>query len=476
MIPSRRFFPALAAALLLASCASLDALPEPKPSAPVARGSTEPVRFGELSLGSMRRGMTIGRYIWDIDCAPPYEDVYWTSGRNLHENSTFAERFAEVLTDAGFDVAGRLGGTMEADADRKRARYVVQGDLRDVRLELCHRKHWLTGSGKGISGTGNLRVDWSVFDADTGQLAHRVTTTGVARKEAGVPQGNVMLIEEAFSTAAAALAADPGFRAVLSRGGVVEPSGLASTVSTASTPAPVPEGGASTGPAPLSPPPRGSVIIASPAAAQDFVDDPTARASAATVRVGEGRGVVIGDADGQSVILTAVAAIDTTVNIRPAQGVTLDGAVVARDALSGLALVRVPARLTAMPVRSGGPAVSEPVTAVLKGGDEAASGIVAALRPDLRMGLDLLQADLTGPDPALGDPLVDDAGSLLGLAMAPRPLGGVSAHGLAAFVPVGEALRRMGVRLTGARLTQAAPQRAKPGPDVRLDGNRRPPT
>lgn len=472
MTPSRRLFPALAAVLLLASCASLDAPSRPKPSAPVARGSTEPLRFGELSLGSMRRGMTIGRYIWDIDCAPPYEDVYWTSGRNLHENSTFAERFAEVLTDAGFDVAGRLGGAMEAAADRKRARYVVQGDLRDVRLELCNRKHWLTGSGKGISGTGNLRIDWSVFDADTGQLAHRVTTTGMARKEAGVPQGNVMLIEEAFSTAAEALAADPGFRAVLSRGGAVAPGGLAST---ASSFAPIPEGGASTSPAPLSPPLppplRGSLIIASPAVARDLADDPTDRASAASVRVGEGRGVVIGDMDGQSVILTAVAGVDATVNIRPAQGVTLDGAVVARDAPSGLALVRVPARLTAMPVRTGNPAVSEPVSAVLKGGDEAASGIVAALRPDPHTGLDLLQADLTGPDPALGDPLVDEAGNLLGLAAAPRPLGGVSAHGLAAFVPVAEALTRM-----EARLTQAAVQRAKGGPDVRLDGNRRPPT
>ena len=462
----------------------------------------EPVRFAELALGSMRRGTIIGRYVWDIDCAPPYEDVYWTTGRNLRQGSTVEERFAEVLTDAGFDVTGRLNGDQDPEADRRRARFSVQGDLRDIRLELCRRKNWLTGSGKGDSGTGSVRVDWSVFDAATGRLVHRVTTTGVARKDAGVPQGEIMLIEEAFATAAEALAADPGFRAAVSKGPVPNggPSGapkgdvssggaLVSTPSRASTqsgvsslpgassPAlvsttvpvvssaavsgglasspppgpPIYPGGASSALAldptsvdtPVTTPP--TLIVHGPAAGPGYAEDPTARVSMAIVRVGEGRGVVIGEVDGQSLILAVNAGVDTTVTVKPAQGVTLDGAVVARDALAGLALVRVPARLTAAPLRVGEPAVSEPVTVVVKGGGDAASGIVAALRGDPRAGLTLIQADVTGPEPGLGDPLVDDAGNLLGLGRPSAPLTGPAVHGLAVFTPVGEALARMGV-------------------------------
>ncbi|WP_448205225.1 serine protease [Azospirillum sp. sgz302134] len=496
----------LAAVLTLAACATMDPPPQGKQTPgkqapPVARGSTEPIRFAELALGSMRRGMAIGRYVWDIDCAPPYEDVYWTTGRNLRQGSTMEERFAEVLTDAGFDVTGRLNGVHDPEVDRHRARFTVQGDLRDIRLELCRRKHWITGAGKGDSGTGAVRVDWSVYDAHSGQLVHRVTTNGVARKEAGVPQGDIMLIEEAFATAAEALAADPGFRAVVAKGSVSSGGGRESSPPLASTIPVVSSAQPSSGPAsepPASEPPASDPIVSSPvpvdtpappaallirgpAAFQGYADDPTARATSARLRVGEeGHGVALGEIDGQSVVLTPSAGLDARITVRPAQGVALDGTVVARDALGGFALVRVPARLTAVPVRGGEPAVSETVTAVVKGGADAASGIVAALRPDPRAGIDVIQADLTGPQPALGDPLVDESGNLLALARAPAPLGGPGAHGLADFTPVGPMLTRMGVRLTqgpvGATPARTSLGRTKPGLDASLDGNRRPPT
>ncbi len=85
----------------------------------------------------------------------------------------------------------------------------------------------------------------------------------------------------------------------------------------------------------------------------------------------------------------------------------------------------------------------------------------------------LLQADLTGPDPAPGDPLVDEAGNLLGVARSgPLPSG---AHGLSAFVPVIEALARLGVEVTQLS-PRSIPSRGIPAHDARLDGTRRPPT
>lgn len=523
-----RLFPALAALLALAACMGGE-LPQTRKSPPVARGSTEPVRFDGLSLGSMRRGMVTGRYVWALECWPPYEDVYWTSGRSLHENSTFQERFAEVLADAGYDVAGVQGSDYEAEFDRKRARFILRGDLRAVNSDLCRRRSWLTGRSEGVSGVGSLRVDWAVYDAVTGRLVHRVTTTGVARKDSGVPQGDVLLIEEAFGTAVEALGADPGFRAAVSRGGAVVSSGPAivssgrggaSTVPPrASSGAPVvssgaagvssaaPDvstgpavastaavetatvetatvdpGGASGGPAPVledTRPPTLILRITDPL--RGYADDPAARVSAATVRVGpeerKGRGIVLGELDGQSLVLTLDAGMDTTVTVAPSRAVSLDGMVMARDRPGGIALVRVPARLRAAPLRLDAPAVSEPVTAVLERGDDTASGLLAARRADPQAppGVEatLLQADLTGPEPAPGDPLVDEAGNLLGVARPGPPPGG--AHGLSAFVPVTEALARLGVEVTQAA-PRSIPSRGTAPRDARLDGTRRPPT
>ncbi|TWA69061.1 hypothetical protein FBZ82_105218 [Azospirillum brasilense] len=513
-----RLFPALAALLALAACMGGE-LPQTRKSPPVARGSTEPVRFDGLSLGSMRRGMVTGRYVWALECWPPYEDVHWTSGRSLHENSTFQERFAEVLADAGYDVAGVQGSDYEAEFDRKRARYILRGDLRAVNSDLCRRRSWLTGRSEGVSGIGSLRVDWAVYDAVTGRLVHRVTTTGVARKDSGVPQGDVLLIEEAFGTAVEALGADPGFRAAVSRGGAIASSGPAIVssgrggVSTAplgaSSAAPVVSsgvagvssappgassgpavvstvtvdpGGASSGPALFLEEPRPPTLIlriADPL--RGYADDPAARVSAAAVRVGpeerKGRGIVLGELDGQSLVLTFDAGLDATVTVAPSRAVSLDGTVMARDRSGGIALIRVPARLRAAPLRLDTPAVSEPVTAVLERGADTASGILAARRadPQAAPGLEatLLQADLSGPDPAPGDPLVDEAGNLLGVARPGPPPDG--AHGLSAFVPVMEALARLGVEVTQAA-PRSIPSHGTAARDGRLDGTRRPPT
>ncbi|WP_149467900.1 serine protease [Roseomonas genomospecies 6] len=515
MPPPGRLLLLLTALSALAACMGGD-LPQTRPAPPVARGSTEPIRFDGLSLGSMRRGMLIGRYVWALDCWPPYEDVYWTSGRSLHENSTFRERFGEVMADAGYDVAGVQGSDYEAEFDRKRARYILRGDLRAVNSDLCRRRSWLTGRNEGVSGTGSLRVDWTVYDAVTGRLVHRLTTTGVARKDSGVPQGDVLLVEDAFGTAAEALGADPGFRAAVSRGGAVvssRPEGVSTgpaivstgpavassavpdvssgpaVASTATLPtARVDPGGASLGAAPfLEAARRPTLLLRVPDPLRGYADDPTARVASATVSVGpeerKGRGIVLGELDGQSVLLTLDAGFDATVAVTPSRGVALDGTVLARDRMGGIALVGVPARLRAAPLRLDDPAVSEPVTAVLERGDDAAAGILASRRadPDAAPGVKatLLQADLTGPDPGPGDPLVDEAGNLLGVARSgPRPGAG---SGLSAFVPVTEALTRMGVEVTHAVPRPIRPYGpispdGRPARDAGLDGTRRPPT
>lgn len=465
----RRAPPLLGAFLvlpLLGGCLTSTPAPKTKTAAPVAAGSTEPIRFGELAVSSMRRGMEIGRYIWDIDCAPPYDSVYWTSGWNLRRGSTFDERFDEVLTDAGFDVVGRLGGPdlPAGGGGLGRAAYIVQGDLRDVRVELCNRTNWLTGAKTGISGSGSTKVDWTIYEARSGRLVHKVTTSGTAGLDRGVPQGDILLIEEAFADAAERLAGDPGFRTAVSRGGAT-----AMRPPVAMTPAPVMPVAAAAPPGQAAPIPLTAAAAERAEAPAPLLSTPSLpptaaapgpvfragtgrNAADATVGVGEGHGIVIGEIDGQSVILTPAAGVEAAVAVRPARGVTLTGAVTARDPASGFALVQVPARLSAVALRETPVQISEPVGLSSGRGKAARAGIVAAVRPDPRSGHQLVQADLPGLAadalPAPGDPLSDANGLLLGVAPGVRAAG--TPPGLAAFLPVGDLLARMGAATAGA--------------------------
>ncbi|WP_298377846.1 serine protease [Azospirillum sp.] len=475
----------IVAALPLAGCLTTTPPPRPDPAARVAPGSVEPLRFNGLSIDAMRRGMEIGRYVWDLDCAPPYDPVFWTSGVGMRRGSTIDARFGEVMADTGFDVVGRHGGPDAPGAGDNRARFTVQGELRDVRLELCHRNNWLTGASKGVSGSGSARVDWSVYDARDGRLVHRVATSGVSRQDSGVPQGDILLIEEAVAAAADRLAADPGFRAALRRGGPAVPpvggGGLAAAAGETT-------GRVLAGPGLESPSdhPASTPTILTPAVERGGSDRMDARLGAARIRVGSGHGLVIGavsrDGGWHSLLLAPQISPGDSVMVHPARGVELTGHVENWDAASGFALVRVPARLTAVAVRGAPLRVSDPVRVVMtrpggENGKREAKGIVGGLPLDPQRGVAVIQADLGLADPLgerveAGDALLDDSGALAGLALGPSGMATTAPPGLTAFLPVGGLLSRLGVDLRQERTDQDR----SPDHDAELDGNGDPPT
>lgn len=461
--------PTLAALLALAACAELE---RPQPAAkvpPVPPGSTEPIRFDDLRLVEMRRGDEVGRYVFGLDCVPPYDTLFWTTGRNLREQGTYEARFREAMAEAGFDVAGAGGGLLDRETDRKRARFTVSGELRDVRMELCRREHWFTGASQGESGVGTARVDWSVHRAGDGRLVHRATTTGSAALDHGVPQGRFLLVEEAFLDAALKLAADPAFRNTVARPGAAFGGQQGAPPAPRPAGAPVPLQPAAAEPAAMSADVP-LLLVASPPA-RSGPSDPDAVLTRAIVEVGSGRGVVVGEAAGLGALVLAKAAAvgaDGVAAVRPAPGVSLDGVVERRDTVQGLVLLRVPARLTGIPLRAEAPEVSEAVRAVLRGGEGQAVGIVARLAaaPD-GTGEEGL-ADLAGARVADGDPLLDGAGRMIGLVIAPPPHAAPARTGLTPFIPVGGALERMGLALR--------PGEGGAGRAIRIDRPAPPPT
>ncbi len=196
--------------------------------------------------------------------------------------------------------------------------------------------------------------------------------------------------------------------------------------------------------------------------------------------MGEGYGLVIGEVSGatgrESVLLVSNVGADSGVSVQPARGVVLTGTVEARDPASGVALVRVPARLTAVPLRGGDAEVSEPVSVAMRRGAVSATGIVGAVRPDPVRGIDVIQADLgalglLGASVEAGDPLMDEAGAVIGLALGPPGLSVATPPGLVAFLPVGPLLARLGADLFDPRPAPSRLSRAPGAPGVRRLGS-----
>jgi hypothetical protein len=192
--------------LLLAACAADPAGVTPPPLAVAPRPERLiALHVRHLTTDAMRRGGTIGRYVWSLDCAPPGDPVYWTGGERYTRGGSFAARVRESLRDAGF---------MADAAEERDARYTLAGDVRSVSLTLCRRIHWLTGTDRGTSGEGVVTVAWTLRDRRADRIAASVTTQGTATLADGVPDGDAALLEQAVSAAAAKLAADPAFAAV----------------------------------------------------------------------------------------------------------------------------------------------------------------------------------------------------------------------------------------------------------------------
>lgn len=509
---SARVFVA-AALLTLAACSGLG---QPQPTAPrVGTGMTETIRLARMGFGEMRRGDVMGSHVWGLWCFGPFDDIHWTTSRELRYDTPFEEPFRDALSDAGFDVVGTYPGNADPALSRREARFNVYAELRSVNLRMCRRRELFSFASLGESGEGTVRIDWAVYSADDGRLVHRSSTTGYGITDHAVNDGYIIVMQEAFADAANALAGDPAFRAAVSRGGRLAPAvpsrlhpaaggagsrdpsatdGGGDALITAAHPAeavfpadpviddPViddppdqepltlfPEDLA---PEPLPPPdgpPPPALVLETAEPRPGRLEDAVPTIGQAVVRVGRGRGVAVGLAGGFTYIVATAAAagIDAQVAVEPAPGVHLAGAIVARDAVHDLALVRVPARLTALAVRRRAPAVSAPLHAAVKGGRDFASGILARLEPEPD-GEPLGLADLTGPAAEAGDPVVDDAGSLVGFALAAPAAALPARQGLTPFTPVGDALRRLGVELEATVRGAAAP--------AGIDRSRRSPT
>ncbi|HSK39232.1 MAG TPA: trypsin-like peptidase domain-containing protein, partial [Arenibaculum sp.] len=171
--------------------------------------------------------------------------------------------------------------------------------------------------------------------------------------------------------------------------------------------------------------------------------------------IGHGSGVIISP---RGWILTNnhVVGGAELVRIRLQDGTALVGRVERRHPARDAALVKVDAwGLPFLPVRPHPLVVGEDVHAIgtpLKVylHTTVTRGIVSAFRVEYSTGLPLIQADVDINSGNSGGPLVDGAGNLVGLSVAGYAVALGGSIGLNLFIPIGDALERLGIRMASA--------------------------
>jgi hypothetical protein len=427
----------VAVCLLLAGCQGGTPIEpvEVAPSAATFGEELAPVALDRVQF-ALRRGQVVGTYVnygklW-AGCFSEVTDVVWAGTRETIQDEELEDIFYDELTAAGYEVVGNPDDLFADTADvRDEPEFLVGGRVDGLQMNVCNEWDGWRHTG-AISGDAKMTVTWQVFSLLEGRVVHETTTDGYAKHEDGTLEGDYYLIADAFAAAAGNLAADSRFHELLAA--IAVPAAVEPAVA-AATPISVP------------------VAPAFAGGVENNVD-PIDRA-VVTILLGNGHGS--GFFITPTLLLTNhhVAGNRDRVRIRLSDGSETIGRVIRTDAARDVAIVEIEAPLaTPLPLRASLPARAETVYAVGSPDDTGLAGtitrgIVSQIRTDER-GLDWIQADVTVHAGSSGGPLLDAAGNVVGIAAWARVDAGGETKGLNFFVPLGDALRTLGIRLTGA--------------------------
>ena len=202
---------------LLSACDTIPVIvPEVESKAPVEiTNHNELALMGFDRIGiKIKRGEPIGSYDIDIlgvsGCAGMGGNVFWNQGRVLAKDVEFSDLFYAEMKNANFNVAGSPNKLFSNITKGKiKPRFLVGGQLEEIKMNVCDELSFWTGRRLGRqSGKGAVRVTWQLFDTTKRKVVYETETRGAVNNKDGVPNGEMLIIQNAFAAATANLAAD----------------------------------------------------------------------------------------------------------------------------------------------------------------------------------------------------------------------------------------------------------------------------
>jgi len=343
----------------------------------------------------------------------------WAGGRESQDLAPFLPSFKTEMERAGHSVI-TPGEDNLFDPDAASADYQVAAVIVDEHVNGCISKGGpLTSTNRGdVRGQSDMKVDWQIYSPVQKQVVAHVSTSASAKLENSVPGGEQRLVVESFAGNVRELASNFDFRAAVS--GTRRPGGKDV----------------------LSAGKQDKIVLAgSLKAAKRPVAD--AVGSVVTVLTGSGSGS--GDlvsSDGYMLTNAHVVSDEKQVRVRWSDGIetVADVVRVAKD--RDIALIKTSSRdRDPLPIKRGAVtpgarvyAIGSPLGKAYQG--TVSSGVVSATRTI--EGLRYIQSDVSITHGSSGGALLDENGSVIGIAVSGVEVGGPV--GINFFIPIGDAM------------------------------------
>lgn len=420
----------LAACLLASGCQSRTHIEPVLQKTTAARFGEElaPIRLDRVSF-SLTRGQVIGSYRDASGCGAA-KKIYWSSGQLKVQDEDLNDVFFTALKRANYNVVGdpqQLFGDYAADVPDPE--YLVGGIVSAVNMDICDEYNsWYDRYLNRQNGIAAMDVTWQVFSTLERKVVYEAKTRGSGGLEAGVPDGEIAILESAFAAAAENLAADQGFHDLLAGDGK-------------SIAAQAPAGG-----------PAIAIPSASPFTGGIAGNIRRIERSVVTVVTGGGHGS--GFFVAPKLVLTNhhVAGGSKRVKLQFVDGKEVYATVLRSHPDRDVALLEVEAgSYEALPIRGMRVSITEEVYAVGSPLDESlvgtvTRGIVSQIKPDERA-LEYIQADVSIQHGSSGGPLLDRDGNVVGISNAALMDQANSSMGINFFIPIGDALKKLNIVL-----------------------------
>lgn len=443
--------------LAMTGCQLTDVPEIPDQSAPPMPldAQPSPLRLGNISV-KIPRGAEMGsispRF---ITCESPYGYIEHSDIRELLTLEEVKDVFDDTLEGLGYDITGRSTLLYEEDIEDDEARtiYTVTARITDIKIDLC-RKERVTnlaglvwGASKSMmNGEAAMTVEWSVSDRLQRKQVWRGVTQGYSHRKTSTPDGDALLLQDAFAAATHNLGATAQFHALIVDGKTPDPSqsGLKKTAYRGKF------DGNEAVTRPTLPLSKNNV--------QPRLE--TIRNNAVLVRVGTGHGSGFFITDQGHILTNAHVTGDANriAIVTANKKYTLYGEVLRRDKHRDVALIRLenpPPKdaYTLLPLRLDIPKVGEDVYAigapfserVLQ--DTVTKGIISAYRQhDPIDKQSYLQTDVYVTGGNSGGPILDANGNIVAILVAGYTKEGQELSGLNLAIPIQSALKALNIK------------------------------
>jgi serine protease Do len=343
----------------------------------------------------------------------------WAGGRVPQAVSAYAPAFKAELEKAGNKVI-TPGEDNLFDPESASADYEAAAVIIGERIDGCMSKGGiLTGTNPGdVKGDSSMMIDWQIYSPLKKQVVAHVSTSGAAHLGKAIPGGQQRLLLDSFAENAAALASNADFRAAMTA-----PKPLTAGFQTPGEQSKILLDGS---------------LKAGPRKIGDAVGD------VVTIMndIGMGSGVLV-SSDGYILTDAHVVGDDKHARVRWSDGFETLAEVVRVSKNRDVAIIktnprdRSPLAIKRGPVTPGARvyAIGSPNGKDFQG--TVSGGVISADR--VIDGLRYIQSDVSISPGSSGGALLDENGSVIGIAVSTFLNGGEPA-GLNMFIPIGDAM------------------------------------